>query len=67
MLRRRICGAGRNADAPITSGESRRHMSWLWYTRGLVPGEDGAGSGPHGATLTEEMNKGIYIYFGSLF
>lgn len=47
-------GAGKHADAPITSGESRRQISWLWYTRGLVP-QDVDGD----STMVAEINEGM--------
>lgn len=46
-------GATRNAQGPTqaTSGESRRHISWLWYQGGLEM-QDGA--------LSQEMNEGMF-------
>lgn len=46
------------AETPqVTSGESRRKISWLWYSGGLEDGEEGAADDTEG-TLTGDMNDG---------
>lgn len=51
-------GFGTHPDAPITSGESRRQVSWLWYTRGLISIDTDGDS-----TMVAEMNEGKPFYF----
>lgn len=58
---RRLVRHGR-ADIPITSGESRRKISWLWYTGALDEEEEMAGMD---AALTSDMNDGEFFPFHS--
>lgn len=57
---RRLIRHGR-VDIPITSGESRRRISWLWYTGALDEEEEIAGMD---AALTSDMNDGEPVPFG---
>lgn len=45
-------------DIPITSGESRQRISWLWYAGGLDSNDEMAGMD---AALTSDMNDGMFI------
>lgn len=55
---RRLVRHGR-VDVPITSGESRRKISWLWYAGGLDDEEEMAGMD---AALTSDMNDGECLF-----
>lgn len=41
-----------SGEAEVTSGESKRHISWLWYQGGMQTEDN---------VLSREMNDGTYI------
>lgn len=55
--RRRIRG---REDIPVTSGESRRKISWLWYTGGLE--DEDARMNSMDEALTSDINDGTYVF-----